>query len=64
MNRGAGFIPQDRPVVPGAWESSAVRNIERSCGLKSALRQIAQEPENRSIRNYEFGNLSIGGNDE
>jgi hypothetical protein len=37
VNRSAGFIPQGRPLVPGAWESSAVRNIERSCGLKSAL---------------------------
>jgi hypothetical protein len=37
MNRSAGFIPQDRPLAPGAWESSAIRNIERSCGLKSAL---------------------------
>src|SRR5258708_2853563 len=37
MNRGAGFIPQDRPPAPGAWKFSAVRNIERFCGLKSAL---------------------------
>jgi hypothetical protein len=37
LTRGAGFIPQDRPLAPAVWESSAVRNFGRSCGLKSAL---------------------------
>jgi len=55
MNRGAGFIPQDRPLVPEAWSRPPYTPSSAPCGLKSALR--ARVHDTRCASNVEVDAL-------